>query len=86
MSYKIYQYNYDENKYFICLYESIAAYGDCVNGMQLSKNKETNEWRLIYHISRDKRSFEQYYHGTNKTINNLDNIIITHLLGVLDII
>ena len=33
MSYKIYQYNYDENKYFICLYESIAAYGDCVNGM-----------------------------------------------------
>lgn len=81
--YSIYQYN-QEDKYFIYFYKEIRYLSDYVHGMIISRDKETKEWRLIPSVALDENKFKEDYHY--KTNVNLDFIIMSHVLGALDIV
>ena len=85
MNYKIYQYIYQKDKYFIYLYKSAGGVCDHIHGMIIAKDKETQEWKFIPSVTFDEDSFNHYYQGLDKVVN-LDNLIINHVLGALDII
>lgn len=82
--YKIYKNNENQNKFLIYLYKRKGGISDYIHGMIVSKNKETNEWRLIPSVVMEESEFLQEYNY--KTDINLDNLIINHVLGALDII
>lgn len=85
MNYKIYQNIYHKEKYFIFFYRRTGGVNDYIHGMIIAKDKNNQEWYLIPCVVLDADTFDKEYQGTNKDIN-LENIIITHVLGVLDII
>lgn len=77
--YKIYQYH-QEDKYFIHIYD----YPREKRGLFVKKDKDSGQWDVIPFGVLSDSAFVSDYHC--KAEINLNNLIITHVLGALDIV
>lgn len=76
--YKIYQYC-QEDKYFIHIYD----YPREKRGLFVKKDKDNNQWQVIPFAVMTEAAFADYHYRAEI---NLNKLIITHVLGALDII